>query len=255
MAESTLHQIIALASGKKTRAERVLTKAHHGWNADALSGITRSYKPIDEDGQRLPSEGKHVHVRVEEKVRDVISALTDYYDVVCMQELGNTRAHADVTIGEERLLTCVPVTVLLFLERQLQNLHTFAKEMPTLAADREWHWDANRGCYATAPRGTVKTAKLPKVIVKYEATKEHPAQTELVTIDTPVGEWTTVDFSGAIPVDDKREIIVRIERLLDAVKQSREQANSEKVENAALGGVVLDYVFGDFLNRRAQSKS
>jgi hypothetical protein len=39
---------------------------------------------------------------------------------------------------------------------------------------------------------SLRTSKEPTVIVKYDATKEHPAQTELFTKDVPVGTWTQI---------------------------------------------------------------
>lgn len=250
-----LNQVIAVANGKKTRAQAALTQLHHGWHPEALKGISRTYRPKADDGDPLPDERKSVHVCVDDRVRETLSALTEFFDIVATQETGNTTAAGDIVVEGVEILGRVPVGVLLFLEKQVTDLRTLATKLPTLPEDREWKWDANRGCYATDPTERVKTAKVPTPLVAYEATKEHPAQVQIVNVDEVVGYWTQVDFSGAVPVQDKQELIRRIEKFHDAIKQAREQANSLEVEQIRIGGTVLNHLFGDFLSRRAQSKA
>ena len=145
-----LHQTIALVAGKKARAQKLLTEAHHGWNTAAISGMTRTYKPKDDDGDKLPSESKLVHLRVTDRVDEVVSKLSEYYDIVVTQETANREARAIVSFGKGDGFE-LPVTAILFLERQLVDLLAFVKQLPTLPADREWHWDDNKNCYATSP--------------------------------------------------------------------------------------------------------
>lgn len=239
-----LNQVIAIMQGKKTRAERFLTQAHHGWAKDRISGINRSYKPIDEDGERLPPEHRNVQLLVDTMLDKVSGELAEYYDAVATQEGGNTHAQASVNVNGSVILNSVPVTVLLFLERQLANLHTFVGNIPELPSDRKWNWDEGKNCYVADSEQTVKTQKVPTPIVKYEATKEHPAQTELINIDKTVGHWETTHMSGALPASDKADMLSRVEQLQDAVKKSREEANSTDVDGQSIGKSVLDFVFG-----------
>jgi hypothetical protein len=248
-----LHQIIAVVAGKKSRAQQALTQQHHGWKAEMLSGITRVYAPLDEDGAKLPPESQRVQMRVDQQIEKLLPPLTTLYDVVATQETGNTQARATVVIGGIEVLTDVPVTVLLFLEKQLTDLRTYIGKLPVLASVAEWGWDTNRGCYASKPTDTVKTAKTPTPVVLADATKEHPAQVQMAHTDTQVGTWTTTHLSGAIPADEKEALGERITALLDAVKQAREAANATEVEDVRIGEQVLDYVFGEFLKKRAQS--
>jgi hypothetical protein len=46
---------------------------------------------------------------------------------------------------------------LLFLEKQLVDLHTFVKKLPVLDASDSWSYDASADCYATDPVQTVRT--------------------------------------------------------------------------------------------------
>jgi len=84
---------------------------------------------------------------------------------------------------------------------------------------------------------------VPKNHVKYEATKEHPAQVEMYMEDVWVGTWTTTKFSGAIPVATRNAMLERVRKLTDAVKTAREEANGLEVRGQKVGAAVLGYVF------------
>jgi hypothetical protein len=251
MSQAKLNQIIAVVQGKKSRAQRLLTDTHRGWNREAISGITKTYTPKDEDGDKLPPERKRIHLNVVSKIEETLEELQAFWDVVTTQETGNTGARASIVIDDKPLLTDQPVTVLLFLEKQAIDLHTFVAQLPTLPLDREWAYDTNRDCFVTAPTESLRTQKQPEVITKAPATTEHPAQTELYLKDVVVGTWETTHMSSAIPAQAKADALRRVEALQDAIKSAREQANSAEVEQIKIAETVLEYVFGDLL--RAQS--
>ena len=77
-----------------------------------------------------------------------------------------------------------------------------------------------------------------------EATKEHPAQTQLITEDVVAGTWVTVKYSGAMPAPRKKQLLGRIEKLANAVKFAREQANASEAQDKKLGKEVFDFLFG-----------
>src|SRR5262249_32467812 len=153
------------------------------------------------------------------------------------------QARADVVVEGRRLLEGVPVTHLLFLEKQLVDLRTFVEALPTLDAAEEWEYKAEFDSYASKPSRTNRTKKVPKNHIKYEATKEHPAQVEMYMEDVWVGTWTTVKFSGATPAAAKNAMLERVGKLLDAVKVAREEANNHDVHGVKVGGTVLGYIF------------
>jgi hypothetical protein len=201
-----LNQIIAIAAGKKSQAHKSITEAHQSLQKTTLmEGISRTYKPKDEEGEQLPPEKKLVQLKVKDAVRDVVASLTELFDIVATQDQANCRAKANVTVDSVAVLKDVPVTTLLFLEKQLVDLHTFVEKLPTLDPGEAWSYSADVDYYASAPYQTTKTKKVLKNHVKAEATKEHPAQVETYTEDVVVGHWTTVKFSGAIPAKEKNE--------------------------------------------------
>jgi hypothetical protein len=241
-----LNQVIAVQSGKKTKAKEVLNAAYHQLQKpELLSGLARSYKPKDENGDQLPSEGKLIQVKVSELVNAVTSELASLFDIVLTQDSANCHATADIVVGSRTILKSVPVTYLLFLDKQLVDIRTFIEKMPTLDPSEKWTYDATQDCYASEPSLTSKSKKVPKSHVKYEATPQHPAQVELLYEDVPVGTWTNIKYSSAIPVQQKNKFLARVATLTDAVKLAREEANSLVVkESVGCGIAILDFVFG-----------
>lgn len=241
-----LNQVIALVQGKKARVTKMLTAIHHGWHKDRISGISRTYKPLADDGEQLPAESRIVQAKVNTEIMKLQAEMADLFNVVATQEYGNTNAVANICIedGEIGILENVPVTVLLFLEKQLTDLHTLAQKLPTLPSDRSWLFDDATNCWVTKPEQTVKTQKVIEPIVKYDATPEHPAQTDLITRDRTVGHWSTIHLSGALTETERDAIVGRIENLQDAVKVAREEANSLEVQyNNNVGKAILSYIF------------
>lgn len=244
MSTVALNKLIAIESGVKTGAKRKETDLYHRLQKTALlNGITRTYQPKDEDGDKLPSETTLVQVKTEEVLKELSAELTRLFDVTLTKEVGNSQAKADVVVDGKMLLKQVPVTYLLFLEKQLVDINTFVSKLPTLDPASEWNYDDNNDVWLTAPVQTVRTKKVPRNWVKAEATEKHPAQVEIFHEDVIVGTWTKIDSSGAIPAKRKTELLSRVEKLITAVKFAREEANSLTVEDQHAGEKVFNYLF------------
>jgi hypothetical protein len=239
-----LNQIIAVEKGIKSKSFQDLTEAHHTVQKPVLlSGIARTYQPKDEEGEELPPESTRVQVRVDEVLRDISGTLTRLFDATATKDATNCVARANVTVDGEPLLTDVPVTYLLFLEKQLTDLHTFVKKLPVLDAAEAWSFNDSADCWSTEPVRTMRTKKVPRNHVKAEATEKHPAQVEVYYEDVPVGYWTTVKFSGAIPAKRVSELLERVETLQRAVKYAREEANNTEAVDRRVGDKVFGYLF------------
>jgi hypothetical protein len=241
-----LNQIIAVESGVKSRTNRSVTDAYHQLQKpQPFSGITRTYRPRDEDGEQLPGESTRVMVRAQDVVDAVLPELARLFDVVATKDQANTQARADVVVGEQVLAEQVPVTTLLFLEKQLNDLASLIGKMPTLDPAETWHFDEGQDAWASAVLETHRTKKVPQAFIKAPATDKHPAQVEVILTDEVVGYWQTVKFSGALPATRVRTLLERVVRLQDAVKFARERANSIEVEDTSLAGPVLGYLFAE----------
>lgn len=241
-----LNQIIAVEKGSKTRAFATITDTYQLLQKPSvLSGISRTYQPVDEDGEQYPPESTRVQVRAEDLIAQVATSLTELFDVTATKDWANCAATADVIVDGETVLAAVPVTYLLFLEKQLIDFHTFVKKLPVLDPSDVWTFDAAADSYGTEPVQTTKTKKVPRNHVKAEATKEHPAQVEVYHEDVVVGHWRTLKFSGALPAQRVNELTDRVERLQKAVKFAREEANTMDVEQQEVGAKVFAYLLAD----------
>src|SRR3954451_22214870 len=239
-----LNQIIAVEKGVKSRSFQELTDAHHALQKSALlAGISRTYRPKDEEGEQLPPESTKVQVKADEVVAQTTAILTRLFDVTATKDWTNCAPRADVVVDGQPLLTAVPVAYLLFLEKQLVDLHTFVRKLPLLDASESWTYDSAADCYATDPVQTVRTKKIPRNHVKAEATEHPPAQVEVYYEDVTVGYWRTVKFSGALPQKRVNELLERVEKLQQAVKFAREEANSLEVTDQKVGDKVFGYLF------------
>lgn len=240
-----LNQIIAVANGKKTQCQKSVTEVYHKLQKEALlKGIARTYRPKEEDGDKLPSESKQVQFRVGDAIAEAQVALSDMFDVLATQEYANCGAVADVKVGEDVILAKVPVTYLLFLEKQLTDIHTLVEKLPTLDPGESWTFNDAQNCWATTPSETVKTKKVQKFVVVVPATVEHPAQVKEQTEDVVAGYWTTINYSGAIPERNKADMLYRVKKLQEAVKMAREQANSIDVSQQRVAEPFFEYLFG-----------
>jgi hypothetical protein len=240
-----LNQIIAVEKSVKSRTFQELTEAHHALQKTVLlSGISRTYRPKDEEGEVLPSESTKVQVKAQEIIQKTSEILVNLFDIVATKDWANGEAKADVLLGERVLLAQVPVSYLLFLEKQLVDLHTFVRKLPVLDASDTWVFDAAADCYATEPVQTVRTKKIPRNHVKAAATDRHPAQVEVYYEDVTVGYWRTLKFSGAMPAQKVNELLERVQKLQQAVKFAREEANNLEVKDQKVGAKVLEYLFG-----------
>lgn len=241
-----LNQIIAIEKGVKSQSLRELTDAHKQLQKDSLlAGIARTYRPRDEEGEQYPPEATRVQLKANEVIERTIEILTRLFDVTATKDYANGDARADIVVDGETLLAQVPVTYLLFLEKQLNDLHTFVKKLPVLDASEIWTFDESADTYATEPIQTVRTKKIPRNHVKAEATEHHPAQVEVYYEDVVVGYWRTVKFSGALPATRVNQLVERVETLQAAVKFAREEANSLDVNDQTVGKVIFDFIFAE----------
>lgn len=242
-----LNQIIAVEKGIKSRVYGEITEINKiVQKAELFSGFAKEYRKKDEDGEDLPAEKKRVQFTTAELLRQLERLSTELMDVTARKDWTNCTAVADVTVDSRVIISRAPVTFLLFLEKQLTDLRTLVGNLPVLDEGENWSRDPNSGLYKTEATQTHRTKKISKPIVLYPATPEHPAQTQLVSEDVIAGFWHLVKHSGAMPKPDKQRIAERVEKLLQAVKRAREEANGvEEIAAPSIGGPIFAYLLED----------
>jgi hypothetical protein len=241
-----LSQIIAIEKDVKEKAAQSRGHAESTFSKSnvVLSGISRTYKPKDEEGEQLPSEATSVQIKVKQVLSGVQSHLVTLFDTTATKDWANCQAKASITVDGNVLLKDAPATYILFLEKQLAELLSFVKKIPTLDASEVWHYDEGQDCYATNPAETVRSKKIKQTKMAFEGNQHHPPQILVWDEDVPAGRWKTIKFSGAIPAKEVNEIAARIEAVQRAVKFAREEANRSTVEQKNVGAGILNYIFG-----------
>lgn len=241
-----LNQIVAIEKGEKARiAAEIMEHVNLLSKGQLSNGIQRTFKPFKDaiDTQR-PAEATLVQVKASDVIESVTDLVTRLFDVTATKEWANTSAIADVVVNGKAVIEKAPITYLLFLEKELANVASFVKRLPTLDPTEDWHWDENTSTFKTTPVNTLSTKKVMKNHVRAEATDKHPAQVEVFQEDEPVGMWETIKSSGGLKLSEVKAIQNRINDLLLAVKQAREEANGIVAEDKHVGKAVLSYIFG-----------
>lgn len=243
-----LNQIIAIRNGVKNDTKQALTKTYHLVQKPTLvAGLTRTYNPLDEEGLRYPNEATYVQVKSEDVLKETAAHLTRLFDVEAALDWTNQKATADViiTTGTEpvTLLRDVPVTYLMFLEKQLVDIESLIRKLPALDPAERWTFDPATDTYRTDPSDIMKSTKQKRNHVLAPATDKHPAQVEVYNEDVPVGRYTLTRYSGALPAQRINRLLARVTTLLNAVKFAREQANLIEIDDPKPGRRIFDYLF------------
>jgi hypothetical protein len=248
VAKAKLNQVVAVVSSQKPETEKALTEAYHALQKpDLFSGLSRTYTAKNEAEAGKPPENKNPQKSVRDLYAAIRPVLKKTWDSVATQDWANCEARADVRVGDEVLLTQVPVPHLLFLEHKLEEMKAFVTKMPTRDGAEEWLFSDEANCYVTNPSRRESTRKEAKPIVLYPATDKHPAQTQLIQEDVVVGYWDERKKSTAVSAKEKEEMLARVSALAEAVKVAREEANSIAVERREVADMVLGYLFDGVL--------
>ena len=239
-----LNAILAVEKGRRTDLHTLITSLHKSTQQPALmTGHHKKFTPRREDGETYPDDTQVVQLTYEAAIKDITGALVSLLDTVATKDWSNCDAKADVVVDGRVFLPQVPVTYLLFLEKELHDLRTFVEKMVELDPAERWTYDPSTGLFQSEPVQTQKTKKEQRPIVLYHATEHHPAQTQLITEDVVIGHWTTTKSSGAIPRPRKKALLERITKLEEAVKFARERANSSEATEINAGRRILDFIF------------
>lgn len=240
-----LNQILAVEKGVKTRVYSVVTDLNKAAQKPALfNGFNKVYSPKDAEGEKLPSENQKVQLKVDGLLAQAARGITEYLDTTATKDFANCSARADVVVKGKVLIKDAPVTFLLALEKQFVDLQKFVSNLPVLDENEDWSKDANSDLYKTNPISTHRTKKTQKAIVLYDATPQHPAQTQLITDDIIAGYWEATKFSGAMPLPQRVKLLEKIEELSNAVKAAREEGNMVEAPPVSVGQALFDYLLG-----------
>lgn len=239
-----LNQVIAVEKGIKQKNNDVGSELYKALQKPALfNGLNKKYKPMEENGEKFAPESVKVQMNVANVLKENSRVLTELMDITATKDFANCAAKANVVVDGVTIVSDAPATYLLFLEKQLTDLHTMINTLPVLDSAEDWTLDENAGLYKTDATETIKTKKVQKSLVLLAPTDKHPGQAQLITDDQTVGHWETVKMSGAMPAPDKAALVEKIEKLQKAVKFAREEANTTEAAPVKVGDKLLGWLF------------
>ncbi len=246
-----LHELLAVETNLKTQANKCRTdltgtfeKKRHLFEEKKVT-----YTPLAEGAPSQVEAQSDLQTSVKKELAWLEGHLTKALDAAYQVAETNTHARADIVLEDEKatvLAKDVPATALLELEKRCEEIAQLIAAIPTLDPAKGFRADSQRGegVYVAREVPKTRTQKQPKVIVKYEATKEHPAQVELRDVDAPVGKIVELEWSSLITPADKAEMFDRIEKLTRAVRRARSRANDAEVDlTKKIGHNLLKFVF------------
>lgn len=253
---TVLHEILAV---EKTRNDQLSvlmkdTTAKFG-KFEWFQGHHKRLKMLEETPQNKVLEAQAAETRalpttVHETLEYLLNFWAEAEDVQMAKNCTNQDAKADLEFRGTVILEAVPVDELLGLESRLQGLRSIMAAMPTLQAAIRYVPDPDsgrKGSWRAAEESkTVKTEKVTRPVVLYEATDKHPAQIEKVSTDSVVGEFSLLSVCGAATSAQKAEAISIIDDLLAEAKKARMRANMTPVSNRKIGKVLTDLIMKPF---------
>jgi len=245
MSRRSLSQVITVEKAVHSRNYEAIGELHKRvQKADQFAGISKTYERSDVAEAEIPPEVKLVQLRHDEVVASYIKQWSEWWDLEATKDTANCKATADVVVDGVVIVPNAPVTFLLFLEKQLSDVRKGIDVMPELPADKEWTFDDAKGIHKTEATRQARTQVKKRAIVLYDATDKHPAQTQLIDDQVITGYYTQVHYSGAIPGAEKRRILERVNKLIDAVKDARQRANQSPAEDVKIAANVFKFLFG-----------
>lgn len=238
-----LNQVLAIEKGIKDRVHKAASEIYHAAQKPTLfNGFTKEYRKVNDQSEDYPPQRQRVQMVAEEALRSDIGGQKELIDITAAKDYANQNARADIVIDGNVVVADAPATLILWLEKRVEDIRTFVTHLPVLDESEDWTADVNSGLFRSGQITTHRTQKVVEPIVLYPATDKHPAQTQLITKDVLVGFWDETKLSGALPKPRKALILERVEKLYRAVKVAREAANLQEAPRQEVGSALLDFL-------------
>jgi hypothetical protein len=244
-----LHELLAVEQDRKHKANQALGEAKNIFTKKDpyFDGMVKRYVSLEENAEQIPDEQKTMVLTVADKLSQTLETVTKGVDAHLSKEETNASGIAKaVLVIDGQNFGTFSATSLLAMESHLSKIRDLYNSIPVLDPAKKWTFDEQAGIYKSEDV-KFRSVKRPKVIVKYEATEKHPAQTELLYLDFQVGKYETTYTSGKITPAKKAELLGRIDRLTEGVKIARSKANDVEVKNIKIGQRLFDFIQKDIL--------
>jgi len=245
-----LHELLAVESNLKSQADQArkdlmntFEKKRHHFTESLVT-----FESNEENVQPVTETQSDLQTTVPKEIEWLAPFLQKAIDGGYQVAEANTQARADVILEDGTiLLSSVPATALLELEKRMKEVQDFIAQIPTLDPAKGFRPDPDRGVDIFKARDVekVRTKKEIQPVVLHQGTDKHPPQVQAVSVDVPTGTIKQQEWSGLITTADKGLLLERIEEVIRAVRKARSRANETEIAAEAhrIGRKLLRYVF------------
>ena len=176
----------------------------------------KTFLASDEGAAPVVEEQSDIQSTVPSELKWIADIWTKAIDTSYQVAEGNTQARGDVVLDNGTvLLSAVPATALLELEKRAGEIQDLLMAVPTLDPAKGFKPDPDRGKNIFRARDVSKarTKKIEDFVVVVPATEQHPAQVAKVNKDITTGTIAEQEWSALITPARKGELIERVEQL------------------------------------------
>lgn len=242
-----LHELLAVEGDLEGIYKKILDETAQTFTkkVDRFFGVVRTMEWFEEGNPPIPAEHQALTTTVKDKLDYQKNAVIRYFDALLQKERTNQDARSDIIIDGVPIASDLPATFLLGLESRLKRVREIYDKIPTLPPNIKWEKDSTKGdaIYSRVhPEEQLKTEKIFKVQVLYDATKEHPAQVEKIPETKNVGVYKKEVWTGLLSPADKSALLGKIDKLIQAVKKARQRANTTEVVKTTIGKELFGYI-------------
>lgn len=239
-----LSQVLANEKNVKTKTNSQGSTLHkENQKADLFNGMNKVFHPLDETvTERLEPETKPVIKSAMDNLLSFVDMQGELMDLTLTKDTANCSALGTVKFGDKEMK--LPITFLLWLDKQLDDLKTFVTNLPVLDNSKKWVKDDSRNLWVTEVTKTGRNKKVKKVLTLAEATDKHPAQCQVYEEDVLQGYWHTEYTSKAVREVDKTAMLKKIEMLERSVKEAQHEANAMRVDDVNISEMLRGYLLG-----------
>lgn len=248
--KAKLHELLAVESSLRNQAEVTRNDLINTFDKKRshFAEIRQTYVPKAVEEKSVEEVKQTIQTSVDKELEWVSEKLAKVLDIGYQIDLANTQARADVVLDDDRtILTGIPATQLLQLEKRLAEVHALINAIPTLDPAKGFTEDPQRPEGTFVARDVIREnkEKVFSPVIMVQATDKFPAQVEKLFVDKVVGNTTIQEWSTFITVERKGKMLDRLESLTRAVKQARSRANDLEfdVRGNKIGEKILAYIF------------
>lgn len=241
-----LDALLGVLKTRKENTQRMIDTYYKEVKKRPLfDGLSRVYQArSDTDTEVLPAEGVLVQHDAENMITDLATEWAKLINLVATVDVTNSHAAAPVMLGDTQLTEPLPAVTLVYLEKQLVDLHSVLKALPVQDPAKPWNWDAEREQFTSGPVITFRSKKVPRNHTRFEGNDKHAPQIDVYNEDVTIGEWSKTDFTTALTPRRKRELLERSEDVIAAVRAARSNANATEATDVRFAKAVFDHILG-----------